>query len=306
MEFSHKSVLLNETIKNLNIKEDGIYADLTLGKGGHSKEILKNLSPEGLLIGLDQDKDAITAAKENLKDFSNVLYFNENFEKISDVLDEASLKMIDGALMDIGVSSYQIDNGDRGFSYMKDGPLDMRMNKDNELTAKQIVNDYSLDELWEIFSKYGEERYSKTIAKAIVDYRKLHEINTTLQLRNIVMKSVVTNEAHPEKRVFQALRIEVNRELEVLENTLEKIVDRLNKGGRLCVITFHSLEDRIVKNKFKEMSKKCICPPEFPVCVCNHEKKVKIISKKPILPSKDELKTNRRSHSAKLRVCERV
>ncbi|MBS5989018.1 16S rRNA (cytosine(1402)-N(4))-methyltransferase RsmH [Anaerococcus hydrogenalis] len=306
MEFSHKSVLLNETIKNLNIKEDGIYADLTLGKGGHSKEILKNLSPEGLLIGLDQDKDAIKAARENLKDFSNVLFFNENFEKISDVLDKASLKMIDGALMDIGVSSYQIDNGDRGFSYMKDGPLDMRMNKDNELTAKQIVNDYSLDELWEIFSKYGEERYSKTIAKAIVDYRKLHEINTTLQLRNIVMKSVVTNEAHPEKRVFQALRIEVNRELEVLENTLEKIVDRLNKGGRLCVITFHSLEDRIVKNKFKEMSKKCICPPEFPVCVCNHEKKVKIISKKPILPSNDELKTNRRSHSAKLRVCERV
>ena len=306
MEFSHKSVLLNETIKNLNIKEDGIYADLTLGKGGHSKEILKNLSPEGLLIGLDQDKDAIKAARENLKDFSNVLYFNENFENIENVLDEAGFNRIDGALMDIGVSSYQIDNGDRGFSYMKDGPLDMRMNEDNELTAKQIVNDYSLDELWEIFSKYGEERYSKTIAKAIVDYRKLHEINTTLQLRNIVMKSVVTNEAHPEKRVFQALRIEVNRELEVLENTLEKIVDRLNKGGRLCVITFHSLEDRIVKNKFKEMSKKCICPPEFPVCVCNHEKKVKIISKKPILPSNDELKTNRRSHSAKLRVCERV
>ena len=306
MEFSHKSVLLNETIKNLNIKEDGVYADLTLGKGGHSKEILKRLSPEGLLIGLDQDKDAIKAAKENLKDFSNVLYSNENFEKISDVLDKACLNMIDGALMDIGVSSYQIDNGDRGFSYMKDGPLDMRMNKENELTAKQVINYYSLDELWEIFSKYGEERYSKTIAKSIVDYRKMHEINTTLQLRDIVMKSVNTNEAHPEKRVFQALRIEVNRELEVLENTLEKIVDRLNKGGRLCVITFHSLEDRIVKNKFKEMSKKCICPPEFPVCVCNHEKKVKIISKKPILPSKSELKENRRSHSAKLRVCERV
>ena len=306
MEFSHKSVLLNETIKNLNIKEDGVYADLTLGKGGHSKEILKRLSPEGLLIGLDQDKEAIKAAKENLKEFSNVLFFNENFEKISDVLDKSCLNMIDGALMDIGVSSYQIDNGDRGFSYMKDGPLDMRMNKENELTAKQVINDYSLDELWEIFSKYGEERYSKTIAKSIVDYRKMHEINTTLQLRDIVMKSVNTNEAHPEKRVFQALRIEVNRELEVLENTLEKIVDRLNKGGRLCVITFHSLEDRIVKNKFKEMSKKCICPPEFPVCVCNHEKKVKIISKKPILPSKSELKENRRSHSAKLRVCERV
>lgn len=306
MEFSHKSVLLNETIENLNIKEDGIYADLTLGKGGHSKEILKKLSPNGLLIGLDQDKDAIKAARENLKDFSNVLYFNENFENIENVLNEAGFNRIDGALMDIGVSSYQIDNGDRGFSYMKDGPLDMRMNEDNELTAKQIVNDYSLDELWEIFSKYGEERYSKTIAKAIVDYRKMHEINTTLQLRNIVMKSVNTNEAHPEKRVFQALRIEVNRELEVLENTLEKIVDHLNKNGRLCVITFHSLEDRIVKNKFKEMSKKCICPPNFPVCVCNHEKKVKIISKKPILPKKEELKVNSRSHSAKLRVCERV
>ncbi|MDU7163619.1 MAG: 16S rRNA (cytosine(1402)-N(4))-methyltransferase RsmH [Anaerococcus vaginalis] len=306
MEFSHKSVLLNETIENLKIKEDGIYADLTLGKGGHSKEILKKLSPKGLLIGLDQDRDAIMAARENLKDFSNVLYFNENFENIENVLDEAGFNRIDGALMDIGVSSYQIDNGDRGFSYMKDGPLDMRMNEENELTAKKIVNDYSLDELWEIFSKYGEERYSKTIAKAIVDYRKMHEINTTLQLRNIVMKSVNTNEAHPEKRVFQALRIEVNRELEVLENTLEKIVDRLNKNGRLCVITFHSLEDRIVKNKFKEMSKKCICPPDFPVCVCNHEKKVKLISKKPILPSKEELKVNSRSHSAKLRVCERV
>lgn len=306
MEFSHKSVLLNETIENLKIKEDGIYADLTLGKGGHSKEILKKLSPKGLLIGLDQDRDAIRAARENLKDFSNVLYFNENFENIENVLDEAGLNRIDGALMDIGVSSYQIDNGDRGFSYMKDGSLDMRMNEENELTAKKIVNDYSLDELWEIFSKYGEERYSKTIAKAIVDYRKTHEINTTLQLRNIVMKSVNTNEAHPEKRVFQALRIEVNRELEVLENTLEKIVDRLNKNGRLCVITFHSLEDRIVKNKFKEMSKKCICPPDFPVCVCNHEKKVKLISKKPILPSKEELKVNSRSHSAKLRVCERV
>lgn len=306
MEFSHKSVLLNETIENLKIKEDGIYADLTLGKGGHSKEILKKLSPKGLLIGLDQDRDAIMAARENLKDFSNVLYFNENFENIENVLDKAGFNRIDGALMDIGVSSYQIDNGDRGFSYMKDGPLDMRMNEENELTAKKIVNDYSLDELWEIFSKYGEERYSKTIAKAIVDYRKTHEINTTLQLRNIVMKSVNTNEAHPEKRVFQALRIEVNRELEVLENTLEKIVDRLNKNGRLCVITFHSLEDRIVKNKFKEMSKKCICPPDFPVCVCNHEKKVKLISKKPILPSKEELKVNSRSHSAKLRVCERV
>lgn len=306
MEFSHISVLLDETIKYLNIKEDGIYADLTLGKGGHSKKILENLSDKGLLIGLDQDKEAISAAKENLKNFSNVLYFNRNFENIQEVLQKADIDKLDGALMDIGVSSYQIDRADRGFSYMKDGPLDMRMDKDNELTAKQIVNLYSLDELWKIFQDYGEERYSKTIAKAIVDYRKKEEINTTLQLRNIVMKSVNSNEAHPEKRVFQALRIEVNRELEVLEKTLEAVVDNLKKGGRLCVITFHSLEDRIVKNKFKEMNKSCICPPDFPVCVCNHEKKVKIITKKPILPSNKELKTNRRSHSAKLRVVERV
>ncbi|MDY3005512.1 16S rRNA (cytosine(1402)-N(4))-methyltransferase RsmH [Anaerococcus sp. AGMB00486] len=306
MKFSHISVLLNESIENLNIKEDGIYADLTLGKGGHSKEILERLNEDGLLIGLDQDKEAIKAAKENLNNFSNVLYFNRNFENIQNVLLEAGVDKLDGALMDIGVSSYQIDKADRGFSYMKDGPLDMRMDKDNELTAKHIVNDYSLDELWEIFQNFGEERYSKTIAKAIVDYRKNEEINTTLQLRNIVMNSVNSNEAHPEKRVFQALRIEVNRELEVLENTLETVVDNLKKGGRLCVITFHSLEDRIVKNKFKEMSKDCICPPDFPVCVCNHKRKVKVITKKPILPKKSELKENRRSHSAKLRVVERV
>lgn len=306
MEFSHISVLLDETIKYLDIKDDGIYADLTLGKGGHSKKILEKLSDKGLLIGLDQDKEAISASKENLKNFSNVLYFNRNFENIQDVLRKANIDKLDGALMDIGVSSYQIDRADRGFSYMKDGPLDMRMDKDNELTAKQIVNSYSLDELWKIFQDYGEERYSKTIAKAIVDYRRKEEINTTLQLRNIVMKSVNSNEAHPEKRVFQALRIEVNRELEVLEKTLETVVDNLKNGGRLCVITFHSLEDRIVKNKFKEMNKSCICPPDFPVCVCNHEKKVKIISKKPILPSSKELKTNKRSHSAKLRVVERV
>lgn len=306
MEFSHISVLLNESIENLNIKEDGIYADLTLGKGGHSKKILERLTKGGLLIGLDQDKDAINAAKENLKNFSNVLYFNRNFENIQNVLQEAGVDKLDGALMDIGVSSYQIDKADRGFSYMKDGPLDMRMNKNDELTAKHIVNDYSLDELWELFQNFGEERYAKTIAKAIVDYRKNEEINTTLQLRNIVMKSVNSNEAHPEKRVFQALRIEVNRELEVLENTLEMVVDNLKIGARLCVITFHSLEDRIVKNKFREMNKDCICPPDFPVCVCNHKRKVKIITKKPILPTKEELRVNKRSHSAKLRVVERV
>lgn len=306
MEFSHVSVLLNESIENLKIKENGVYADLTLGKGGHSKKILERLSDKGLLIGLDQDEEAIAAAKENLKDFSNVLYFNRNFEDLKEVLLEIGVEKLDGALMDIGVSSYQIDKADRGFSYMKDGPLDMRMDKNNELTAKKIVNDYSLDELWKIFQNFGEERYSKTIAKAIVNYRKTKKINTTLQLRNIVMQSVHSNEAHPEKRVFQALRIAVNRELEVLENSLETVVDNLNVGGRLCVITFHSLEDRIVKNKFKQLSTDCICPPNLPVCTCNHTKKVKRINKKPILPSKIELKENKRSHSAKLRVVERV
>lgn len=306
MEFKHTSVLLKECIENLNINPHGIYMDLTLGKGGHSKEILKKLSNDGLLIAVDQDQDAIEAAKDNLKEFSNVKFIKSNFENIDQILSKAGVDKINGALMDIGVSSYQIDNGERGFSYMKDGPLDMRMDTTNELTAKQIVNEYSLDELQNIFSKYGEERFSRTIARNIVEYRKIHEIFTTLQLRDIVMKSVKTKEAHPEKRVFQALRIEVNRELEVLENTLEKVVDRFEVGARLCVISFHSLEDRIVKNKFKEMNTDCICPPNIPVCVCNHEKKVKIITRKPIEASDEEKKENSRSHSAKLRVCERI
>ena len=248
MEFEHISVLAEETIENLNIKPDGIYADLTLGKGGHSKKILEKLSDKGRLIAFDQDKEAIMAAKENLKDFSNVIYVNTNFENFESTLKDLNISKIDGALMDIGVSSYQIDNASRGFSYMHDGPLDMRMDVENELTAETIVNEYSKEELTEIFSKYGEERFSKTIARNIVDYRNKQRIDTTFKLRDIVNKSVRSKEAHPEKRVFQALRIEVNRELEVLENTIEDVVDHLNVGGRLCIITFHSLEDRIVKN----------------------------------------------------------
>lgn len=306
MEFKHISVLLEECIENLNINPHGVYMDLTLGKGGHSKKILENLDQDGLLIAVDQDKEAIEAAKENLKEFSNVIYINSNFENIEEILDKAGVNKINGALMDIGVSSYQIDNEKRGFSYMKDGPLDMRMDTDSELTAKEIVNSYSLDELQNIFSKYGEERFSRTIAKNIINYRKKSEIKTTLELREIILNSIKTTEAHPEKRVFQALRIEVNRELEVLENTIEKIVDRLNKNARLCIITFHSLEDRIVKNKFKQLNTACICPPSLPVCICNHEKKVKIITKKPIEPSKEEKRSNKRSSSAKLRVCERI
>ena len=306
MEFKHISVLADEVIENLNIKPDGIYVDLTLGKGGHSKRILENLSKNGRLIALDQDQDALNAAKENLSDFSNVTFVKSNFENIDRVLDDLGISKIDGALMDIGVSSYQIDNAERGFSYMHDGPLDMRMDTSNELTAEKIVNEYSLDELQKIFSNYGEERFSRTIARKIVETRDEQRIDTTFKLRDLINKSIRSNEVHPEKRVFQALRIEVNRELEVLENTLDKIIDHLNVDGRLCVITFHSLEDRIVKNTFKELEKDCICPPGLPVCVCNHKAKVKIINKKPIIAGKKELKDNSRSKSAKLRVCQRI
>ncbi len=306
MEFKHISVLAGEVIENLNIKSDGIYVDLTLGKGGHSKLILENLSNKGRLIGLDQDQDALNAARENLKDFTNVTFIKSNFENIDQVLKELDVYKIDGALMDIGVSSYQIDNGDRGFSYMNDGPLDMRMDTTKELTAEKIINEYPKKELVRIFSEYGEERFSKTIARKIIETREQYPIDTTFKLRELIQKSVRTNEAHPEKRVFQALRIEVNRELEVLENTLEKVVDHLNIDGRLCVISFHSLEDRIVKNKFKDLEKDCICPPSLPVCVCNHKAKIKIVNKKPITASKNELELNSRSKSAKLRVCQRI
>lgn len=306
MKFEHIPVIATETIENLNIKSDGVYLDLTLGKGGHSKMILERLSYEGTLIALDQDKEAIEAAKENLKDFSNVIFVNSNFEKINEVLRDLGFDYIDGALMDIGVSSYQIDNADRGFSYMKDGPLDMRMNQENELTAEIIVNEYSQDELEKIFFEYGEEKFSRLIAKNIIKARENHRIDTTFKLKDIVTKSIKSNEAHPEKRVFQALRIEVNRELDVLKDTIDKVVDHLNKDGRLAIISFHSLEDRIVKNKFKDLATDCICPPEFPVCVCNHKAKVKIITRKPITASKKELKENSRAKPAKLRVCQRI
>ncbi|WP_297788771.1 16S rRNA (cytosine(1402)-N(4))-methyltransferase RsmH [uncultured Anaerococcus sp.] len=306
MKFEHIPVIATETIENLNIKPCGIYVDLTLGKGGHSKMILEKLSSEGILIAVDQDKEAIEAAKENLKDYSNVIFVNSNFERFDELLDELGYDYIDGALMDIGVSSYQIDNAERGFSYMKDGPLDMRMNRENELTAEKIVNEYSQDELEKIFFEYGEERFSRLIAKNIVKDRQDAKIDTTFKLRNIVMKSIKSTDTHPEKRVFQALRIEVNRELEVLENTIDKVVDRLNIGGRLAIITFHSLEDRIVKNKFKDLATACICPPEFPVCVCNHKAKVKVVTRKPITASKKELKENSRAKPAKLRVCQRI
>ncbi|WP_306483937.1 16S rRNA (cytosine(1402)-N(4))-methyltransferase RsmH [Anaerococcus sp.] len=306
MKFEHIPVLAKETIENLNINPDGIYLDLTLGKGGHSKLILERLSDKGRLIAFDQDKEAIEAAKSNLRDFSNVTFVNSNFENFEKVLEELGLDLIDGALMDIGVSSYQIDNAYRGFSYMKDGPLDMRMNQDNELTAEVIVNEYSQDELERIFFEYGEERFARSIARNIVNLRDEKRIDTTFKLREIVAKSIKSQDAHPEKRVFQALRIEVNRELEVLENTIERVVDHLKKDGRIAIITFHSLEDRIVKNKFKDLATDCICPPEFPVCVCDHRAKIKIITRKPVTASKAELRDNSRSKPAKLRVGQRI
>lgn len=306
MKFEHIPVLATDTIKNLNIKKDGVYVDLTLGKGGHSKMILENLSDKGRLVAIDQDKEAIEAAKDNLKDFSNVTFINSNFEKFEEVLANLGLDLIDGALMDIGVSSYQIDNAERGFSYMKDGPLDMRMNQDNELTAEIVVNEYSQDELERIFFEYGEERFSKSVARNIIKQRSERRIDSTIKLRDIIRKSIKSNETHPEKRVFQALRIEVNRELEVLENTIETVVDHLKVGGRIAIISFHSLEDRIVKNKFKDLATACICPPELPVCVCNHKAKIKVITRKPITATMKELKMNSRSKPAKLRVGERI
>lgn len=306
MQFNHISVLADEVIENLNIKEDGIYVDLTLGKGGHSKKILQRLSSKGRLIGLDQDQDALNAAIENLKDFSNVSFIKSNFENIDKVLQDLGISKIDGALMDIGVSSYQIDNKDRGFSYMNDGPLDMRMDRENELTAAKVLNEYPTDQLVRIFSSYGEERYSKTIARKIVQRRAEKPFESTFDLRDLIQKTSRSNEPHPEKRVFQALRIEVNRELEVLEKTLEKVIDHLEIDGRLCVISFHSLEDRIVKNTFNDLAKDCICPPELPVCVCNHKAKIKIITKKPIVAKKEELDLNSRAKSAKLRACQRI
>lgn len=306
MEFEHIPVLARETIKKLNIRPDGIYLDLTAGKGGHSKMILQELSDDGRLIAVDQDKEAIKAAKANLADFDNVTFVNSNFENFEQILEDLDIDYIDGALMDIGVSSYQIDNADRGFSYMHDGPLDMRMNQENELTAAKIIKEYSEEDLARIFFDYGEEKFSRQIARNIVKERAERDIISTGELAELVRKSFKSEDAHPEKRVFQALRIEVNRELEVLTNTIDKVVDHLNKGGRLAIITFHSLEDRIVKNKFKELATDCICPPDFPVCVCNHHASVKLVNKKPIVASKEELKANSRSKPAKLRVCQRI
>ncbi|MGN8819083.1 16S rRNA (cytosine(1402)-N(4))-methyltransferase RsmH [Oribacterium sp. HCP28S3_H8] len=310
MTFKHYSVLLRETIQGLNIDPDGIYVDGTLGGGGHALEVCRRLSPKGRLIGIDQDKDAIAAAGERLRDFSDrVTIVRSNYEQIDTVLHELQIEKVNGIYLDLGVSSYQLDTAERGFSYRIDAPLDMRMDDRNPVTAADIVNDYSEAQLFHMIKNYGEDRFAQNIAKHIVKYREKKRIETTLELADIISGAIPARiratSGHPAKRTFQAIRIELNRELDVLENSLDTMIDDLKEGGRLCVITFHSLEDRIVKNKFRTAEKPCICPPDFPVCVCGRKSKGRVITRKPILPSEEELRENSRSQSAKLRIFEK-
>ena len=310
MEFNHYSVLLQETIDELNIKPDGIYVDGTMGGGGHSYEIVSRLD-NGRLIGFDQDKDAIAAASERLEPFADkVTYVHSNYEAMAGELKKLGITSVDGIILDLGVSSFQLDTPERGFSYMvEDAPLDMRMNQDSEKTAADIVNGYSEEELFRIIRDYGEDRFAKNIAKNICKAREGEPIETAGQLNRIIEASIpkrlqVTG-GHPAKRTYQAIRIELNRELEVLEENLNDFINLLNDGGRICIITFHSLEDRIVKNIFKKNQDPCTCPKDFPVCVCGQKSKGKVITRKPILPGDRELEENSRSRSAKLRVFER-
>lgn len=311
MEFKHISVLLNETIRELDIKADGIYVDGTLGGGGHAFEICKQLGDKGRFIGIDQDEDAIRAASDKLAEFSSkVTIVRSNYESMKQVLGDLGIQKVDGIILDLGVSSYQLDDKNRGFTYMEEAaPLDMRMDNRQSLTAKDIVNNYSEMELYCMIRDYGEDRFAKNIAKHIVQKRQEKEIETTGELVSIIrgaipMKIQVTG-GHPAKRTFQAIRIELNRELSVLEDTLDEMIDLLNPGGRICVITFHSLEDRIVKTIFRRNENPCTCPREFPICICGKKSKGKTTTRKPILPSEEELEENSRSKSAKLRAFER-
>lgn len=311
MDFNHEPVLLQETIEALNIKENGIYVDCTVGGAGHSIEILKRMGPEGRLVAIDQDQEALLAATNRLSDYKDQVYFIKcNYAYLGQILDSLSIDKVDGVLMDIGVSSHQLDEGERGFSYHQEAELDMRMDKEQELTARYVVNNYSKEDLESIFWNYGEEKWGMRIAEFIVEKRQEKEIETTFDLVEIIKaaipKKVRMEGKHPAKRVFQALRIEVNKELDVLETGIYSAVERLKNGGRLSVITFHSLEDRIVKNIYKELSRGCTCPPEFPVCVCNKKEVIKVITRRPIVASQEELERNNRSRSAKLRVCEKL
>lgn len=310
MEFRHKSILLDECIENLNVKKDGIYVDGTLGGAGHSYAILKSLNNTGLLIGIDRDNDAISAAKDRLKEFNNFEIIHDNNSNIINILNFLNVKKIDGMLLDLGVSSYQLDNSDRGFSYMHNAKLDMRMNREDKFSAYNVVNEYKEERLADIFKEYGEERYAKSIARNICIKRKEKSIETTFELVDIIKSSMpgkaLNEKQHPAKRVFQAIRIEVNEELTRLKNTLIDAVKCLNQNGRIAVITFHSLEDKIVKHTFEELEGRCTCPKSLPVCVCNFVSYGKVITKKPIICNEQEIEENPRARSAKLRVFERI
>ncbi len=311
MEFSHTSVLLNECIEGLNIKPSGIYVDGTMGGAGHSSEIAKRLQKGGKLIGIDQDEAAINASTERLAPYKDVVTIvRSNFADSAEVLKQLGISGIDGMLLDLGVSSYQLDNAERGFSYRYDTPLDMRMDQRSSLSARTIVNEYSENELFRVIRDYGEDKFAKNIAKHIVNYRQNKEIETTFELNEIIKASIPAKMraegGHPSKRTFQAIRIECNHELEVLSESLDTFIDLLNPGGSLCIITFHSLEDRIVKNAFRKAFNPCTCPPSFPVCVCGKKSQGKIITNKPILPSEEEMEVNPRSKSAKLRIFEKA
>lgn len=311
MEFNHKSVLLEECIANLNIKPDGIYVDGTLGGGGHSSVICENLNENGLLIGIDRDEDALAAASKRLEEYKcKKIFVQSNYSDIKHILQEHEIKGVDGALLDLGVSSFQLDNAERGFSYMQSAPLDMRMNKKDAITAYDVVNDYSQQELTEIIKKYGEEKWASRIAKFIVDRRKEKKLENTWELVETIKAAIPAKARregpHPAKRTFQAIRIEVNDELGQLERAVGDFCDVLNPYGRLCIISFHSLEDRIVKDIFNERFDPCICPKDFPVCVCGRKPQIKKITKKPIVSNDKELEENPRARSAKLRVAEKL
>ena len=308
MDFVHKSVLLNECIDGLKIKPNGIYVDGTLGGAGHSSEIIKKLSAQGKLIGIDRDEDALKAAKERLKEYSNVIYYHGNHDDIKEILEDLNIEKVDGILLDLGVSSYQLDERNRGFSYLGENELDMRMDRTQKLTAKEVVNTYEEEKLADVIYQYGEERFSRRIAKNICIARKEKPIETTKQLVEIIEKSIPKSkqkDGHPAKRTFQAIRIEVNNEIKPLYNTVKDCIDCLKPQGRLCIITFHSLEDRAVKNAMLDARGKCTCPPDLPYCVCGAKSLGKVITRKPIIATKEEQDENSRSKSAKLRIFER-
>ncbi len=311
MDFYHRPVLLDECIRALDIKEDGIYIDATLGGGGHSEEICKRLSKRGTLIGIDRDLDAINASKNRLKEYDcRKIFINSNYADIDEIIYESNVDKVDGVLIDLGVSSFQLDNPERGFSYMQDAPLDMRMSRNDKFSAFNVVNEYTQEELLRVIRDYGEERWAKRIVSFIVESRKEKEICTTQELVSIIKAAIPVSKRregpHPAKRTFQAIRIEVNDELGGVRRAVDNFIGLLRTGGRLAIISFHSLEDRIVKERINEASNPCKCPKEFPICVCGKKPIVKKISGKPILPSTDELEINPRSRSAKLRVCEKI